>query len=137
MQIFQSPLNLCPLSIYPLVNKMKKNSLELKKRQHQMLIDAERKVLEKRERRAAFLNTKIEEMKQAGEVEMKSSKAKFSRGRVLPRREYKAKRRQAKLIKYALRITDSDNIDMESRPKRVTPVSKTLRLVKDKDSIRK
>lgn len=112
---------------------MKKNSLELKKRQHQMLIEQERKDREKRERKAA---AKQEKLQESGEVAMKN--AKFCRGRILPRREYKAQRRQAKLVKYAPRVTSSDggDIDMD-RPKRITPVSKTLRLVKDKESISK
>jgi hypothetical protein len=117
---------------------MKKNSLELKKRQHQMLIEQERKEREKRERRAAHKNEKAKEIEELGEIEMKQPKVKFTRGRVLPRREYKAKRRQERLAKYAPRVTstDSGDIDMD-RPKRVTPVSKTLRIVKDRDSIRK
>ena len=118
--------------------RMKKNSLELKKRQHAMLIEQERKEREKRERRQAARAEKEKEAEEMGEVEMR--KEKFQR-RVLPRREYKAQRRQAKLAKYAPRILSSDagDIDMGdvSKPKNVTPVSKTLRLVKDKASIRK
>ena len=103
-----------------------------------MLIEQEKKEREKRERKAAMKADKIKEMEESGEVEMKSTKMKFNRGRVLPRREYKAKRRQEKLAKYAPRITSSDGADIDmDRPKRVIPVSKTFRIVKDKDSIRK
>ncbi len=118
---------------------MKKNSLELKKRQHQMLIDQERKEQEKRERRSAAKAAKTQvQPEEVGEVVMK--KPKFQR-HILPRREYKAQRRKEKLAKYAPRMLNSESGDVDmadlSKPKNVVPVSKTLRLVKDKHSIRK
>lgn len=117
---------------------MKKNSLELRKKQHAMLMEQERKVREKHERRHAFVDNKVKEATEIGEVQMK--KDTFKR-RIRPRREYKAGRRQARLAKYAPKILSSDggDIDMSdlSKQKNMAPVSKTLRLVKDKDSIRK
>lgn len=107
---------------------MKKNSLELKRRQIQMLIEAENAAALKRSKRMANRASKAEE----GDVVMK--KQKFKRGRVLPRREYKAKRRQDKLHRTAPELVDGD-VDMEK--KRTVPVSKTMRLVKDKSSIHK
>ena len=72
---------------------MKKNSLEARKKQHEALLEAERREQEKKTRRDATRQQKhVQE-----EIEMK--KVKFNRGRVLPRREYKAKRRQEKLAK--------------------------------------
>jgi len=117
---------------------MKKNSLELKKRQHAMLIEEERIAREKKERRASSKAAQEKVMEATGEVEMKEKKIRFKRARKLPRREYMAQRRQARLAKYAPRVTASDSGDIDmadlSRPKRVIPVSKTLRLVKDKDT---
>ena len=102
-----------------------------------MLIERELEVLAKRERKAANKDAKVKEQIESGEVEMaEGKKAKFKRGRILPRREYHAKRRQAKLVKYAPALSNGD-VDMENRPKKMIPVSKTMRLVKDKDSISK
>lgn len=120
---------------------MKKNSLELKKRQHEMLIEQERKERERREKRLAAKNVEVKQTDEEGEVEMKSKK-KSRNTRSLPRRDYKANRRQARLAKYAPRLISSDSGDIDmaemSKQKRVIPVSKTLRLVKDKEtSIRK
>ena len=121
---------------------MKKNSLELKKKQHAMLIEQERKDRERRERRvAAVRNESVIPEKVVEDIEMR--KPKFKRGSKLPRREYKASRRRARLEKYAPRVTSSDSGDVDMMTsaeslKRVIPVSKTLRLVKDKaTSIRK
>lgn len=121
---------------------MKKNSLELKKKQHAMLIEQERKDRERRERRvAAVRNESVIPEKVVEDIQM--GKSKFKRGAKLPRREYKAERRRARLAKYAPRITSSDSGDIDMMMsadslKRVIPVSKTLRLVKDKaTSIRK
>ena len=120
---------------------MKKNSLEARKKQHEALIEAERREQERKARKETAKAEKKVQQVELGEVEMESKKQKFKR-RVLPRREYKAKRRLEKLAKYAPRILLSDgahDIDMGdiNKPKKVIPVSKTLRLVKNKDSIRK
>jgi len=117
---------------------MKKNSLEARKKQHESLLENERREQERKARKQISRETKKVQQAEIGEVSMESStKEKFKR-RVLPRREYKAKRRQEKLTKYAPRIlsTDGGDIDMGdiNRPKKVIPVSKTLRLVKNKDS---
>ena len=115
---------------------MKKNSLEARKKQHEALLEEERRNREKKERKEAARLAKQAEISDLGEVEM-VKKEKFQR-RVLPRREYKARRRQAKLVKYAPRLLSSDNGDIDmadfSKPKKIIPVSKNLRLVKDKDS---
>ena len=108
--------------------RMKKNSLELKRRQIQMLIDAENADLAKKAKRQATRAEKAQKLAEAGEVVMTETKQKFKRGRILPRREYKAKRRQAKL---ASRFGPRD-VEMKQQK-----VSKTMRLVKDKASIRK
>ena len=115
---------------------MKKNSLEARKKQHEALLEEERRMREKKERKEAARKEKLDQEADLGEIDM-TKKEKFQR-RVLPRREYKARRRQAKLAKYAPRLLSSDNGDIDmsdlSKPKRVIPVSKNLRLVKNKDS---
>jgi hypothetical protein len=118
-------------SLIPLQVKMKKNSLELRKKQHQMLIEQEKREQEKRARREA--NSK--KRTQDGDSTIKEVRMKHSRR---SRREYKAQRRKARLEKYAPRLVDGD-VDMSdiSKPKNIAPVSKTLRLVKDKSSIKK
>jgi hypothetical protein len=120
---------------------MRKNSLEVKKRQHQMLLDQEKRQMEKRERRLAARAVEKPKTQEDGEdTAMSSRKIKFER-KVRPRREYKAQRRRERLAKYAPRILSSDNGDVDmadlSKPKNIVPVSKTLRLTKDKSSIRK
>ena len=101
-----------------------------------MLVDQETADRLKRERRQANRVQKVQEAAEQGEVVMTETKQKFKRGRVLPRREYKAKRRQERLAKYAPSLVEGD-VEMEDRPKNVLPVSKTMRLVKDRASIRK
>ena len=105
---------------------MKKNSLELKRRQIQMLIESENAVAKKREKRLATKAAK----QVIGDVVMEK-KQKFCRGRILPRREYKAKRRMEKLAKNA------PSLDVDMDKPRNNPISKKMRLVKDKASIRK
>ena len=120
---------------------MRKNSLEVKKRQHQMLLDQEKRELEKRERRlAARAAEKPKSQEDGDDTTMTSKKIKFER-KVRPRREYKAQRRRERLAKYAPRILSSESGDIDmadmSKPKNIVPVSKTLRLTKDRSSIRK
>lgn len=100
-----------------------------------MLIEQEKKEREKRERRQAKQAEKQRELEAVGEVKMK--KEKFQRN-ILARRDYKAERRRARLAKYAPRLV-GDDIDMadSTRAKNIAPVSKKLRMVKDKSSIRK
>ena len=103
-----------------------------------MLIDQERDVREKRERRlAAKAEAAIKKPVEVEDNEV-MKKPKFQR-RVRPRREYKAERRRARLAKYAPQSLSSEtgDIDMADAGKKMTPVSKTLRLVKDKTSISK
>ena len=92
-----------------------------------MLIDAENATALKREKRIATRAAKEAYLESIGEVEMKKErKQKFNRGRILPRREYKAKRRQEKLARNAAPCEHSKSV-----------VSKKMRIVKDKSSIRK
>ena len=114
---------------------MKKNSLELKRKQHQMLIEQETKEREKRERRAAAQAEKQKQQAEEGEVKMKKQKHQRN---ILSRRDYKAERRRARLAKYAPRLAGEDTEMADStRPKNIVPVSKKLRMVKDKSSIKK
>jgi hypothetical protein len=112
---------------------MKKNSVEMMKKRHQLLVELERKELEKREQRLAAQAEKKKKEEAVGEVKMK--KQKFQR-HILSRRDYKAERRRARLAKYAPRLAGED-VDMDKRAKNIAPVSKKLRMVKDKSSIRK
>ena len=122
---------------------MKKNCLATKKRQNQSLLEEEKR---QADRRAARQIAKLEKQKFAadiGEIKMTEPRLKFNRGRIQPRREYKAKRRQEKLAKNApLRLSTDDGGDIDmmevvGRTKKVVPVSRTFRLVKDKESISK
>ena len=116
---------------------MKKNSLELKKRQHQMLIELEKREMEKREKKLAARKEAAQAASSSNADEVVMKKPKYQR-RVKPRREYKAERRRKRLAKYAPRTLSSETGDInmgDSSSK--TKVSKTLRLVKDKSSISK
>jgi hypothetical protein len=116
---------------------MKKNSLEQKRKQYNAVVEEEKlrmaKSLRKQANRAAAAKT--------AEPVDTDSKMKFRRGKKLPRREYKAARHHARRVKYAPRILSSDNGDIDMAVDSKLPikakVSKTLRLVKDKDSIAK
>lgn len=123
------------LTLRPPVS-MKKNSLEQKRKQYNAVVEEEKlrmaKSLRKQANRAAA--------KTAEPVDI-DTKMKFRRGKKLPRREYKAARHHARRVKYAPRILSSDNGDIDMAADSKLPikakVSKTLRLVKDKDSIAK
>ena len=124
------------VSLLTSLASMKKNSLETRRKQHESLLEEERRNRERKERKVLAREERQNQSTELGEVDM-TKKEKFQR-RVLPRREYKARRRQAKLAKYAPRLMSADHGDIDmadlSKPKRVIPVSKNLRLVKDKDS---
>ncbi len=118
---------------------MKKNSLEQKRKQYASLVAEEKARMAKQQQKQTKRAEKVLAAAEVGEVEMSTVKQKFRKGRILPRRIYKANRRQARLAKYAPLVLSSDGGDIDMAGGVVTKkkISKTLRLVKDKDSIAK